>query len=133
MRQSFSMQDRARYGGPFTDEVRTARAPAATAAVASHLLRHGARGIPEEMPLLAWLMNPSEMPQSVFLALQGIEEDMELAVAEGRDCIEGFDGIHGEVARLLEASPWTLHPSRGCIRTDEVARFDRPVHRCHAD
>lgn len=127
MRQGFILQDRARCGSPFTDGVRTARAPAETTAVASHLLKHGAPGIPEAMPLIAWLMNPGEMPQSVFLALQRIEEDMERAVAEGRDCIEGFEGIHGEVARLLEASPWTLHPSHGCMLTAEMARIDRPA------
>ena len=122
MRQSFKLQEKVRHGD-FNDGLRSVRAPLATAAVANHLLKHGAAGIPGERALLASLMNPSEMPQAVFLALQGIEEEMERAVAEGRDCIEGFDGIHGEVARLLEASPWTARPSYGGMLNAGLGRL----------
>lgn len=99
----------------------------ATQAVVDHLVRQGAPGIPGAAALMACLLRPSEMPQPVFLALQTIEEDMERAVAQGRDCIEGFDGIHGEVARLLEASPWAFQPSHGCLRTAEVACVESPA------
>lgn len=124
MSQSFELQQEA-YCVSSENAVRSTWVSPATAAVAAHLVKRGARAIQEAVPLLTWLANPGEMPQSVFLALQGIEEDMELAVAQGRDCIEGFDGIHGEVARLLEESPWTLHADHGCVRSADIAELDR--------
>ncbi len=72
-------------------------------------------------------MNPGEMPQYVFLLLQKLEESMELAAAQGRDCAQGFDDIRAEVNRLLDAAPWTMHPDYGCVTAQEAAQRDNAL------
>jgi hypothetical protein len=45
-------------------------------------------------------------------------------VARGCDCIQGFDELHNEVCRLLDVSPWTMHPDYGCVTVAEARRRD---------
>jgi len=78
-----------------------------------------------EMDFLLAFARPSEMPQGIFKMLQAFEESLEEAVARGEDCLNASMGLHGEVARLLDEAPWTLHPVHGCVRIDEVDELDR--------
>ncbi|MBB3923716.1 hypothetical protein [Xanthomonas arboricola] len=72
----------------------------------------------------AGLKHPGDMAQAVFLALQAICEDQEMAVAQGRDCVPGFDAEVSAVSTLLDAAPWTMHPDYGCVLSAEVEAPD---------
>lgn len=60
--------------------------------------------------------SPTEMNSQVFERLQHLCESLDMARARGEDCIPGFDDLQEEVHRLLDASPWTLHPDEGLVR-----------------
>lgn len=94
------------------------------ATVACSLEKFGTEGLSESDFLLAFA-SPSEMPKQIFLALQAFEESLEAAVAQGEDCLDASLGLHGEVARLLDVAPWTLHPVHGCVLIEEVDDLDR--------
>lgn len=64
--------------------------------------------------------NPAQMDSLVFSRLQELSESLDTARARGEDCIPGFDELQTEVARLMDASPWTLHPDEGLRRKDQV-------------
>ncbi|MGZ1522158.1 hypothetical protein [Xanthomonas citri] len=72
----------------------------------------------------AGLMHPRDMTQAVFLALQAICEDQEMAVAQGRDCVPGFDDEVAAVSALLDAAPWTMHPECGCVLSAYTEALD---------
>lgn len=95
-----------------------------TTQVAERLALFGAHELGEAEFLVA-LARPEQMPQPVYLALQALGESLEMAVAKGEDCLPGFDGVHSEVARLLETSPWTMHPDHGCVLSADVEELDR--------
>ena len=78
-----------------------------------------------ETEFLTALIRPEAMSQPVFQALQSMAESLDHAVAQGEDCSANFDAIHGEVARLLDASPWTMHPDYGCVLVADVEGLDR--------
>jgi hypothetical protein len=78
-----------------------------------------------EAEILLAIRKPEEMPQPVFLALQALAESIDMAVARGEDCLPGFDDVQGEVERLLEASPWTMHADHGCVLAADVEELDR--------
>jgi len=96
------------------------RAGPLIAKVAANLVRDM-----DETSILASLSRADEMPKHVFLALQRRVESMELAAAQGQDCLEGFDAEHAEVTRLLDAAPWTLHPDHGCVSAADLEELDR--------
>lgn len=98
------------------------------ATVAGSLERFGGGGLSEVDFLLAF-SNPSEMPLEIFKLLQEFEEELEAAVARGEDCLETSMGLHGEVARLLDAAPWTVHPVHGLVRHDEIDKLNRRAAR----
>ena len=78
-----------------------------------------------EAEILSALTRPEAMPQQAFMALQTLMESMESDVAIGQDCLAGFDALHDEVARLMNVSPWTLHPDHGCVLAAAVEELDR--------
>jgi len=79
----------------------------------------------DEATVLSSLLQPEGMSQQVFLALQRSAESMDMAAAQGHDCLAGFDAEAAEISRLLEASPWTLHPDHGCVLSTDVEELDR--------
>lgn len=95
-----------------------------TTTVAERLALFGAHEL-GEAAFLAALIRPDAMSQPVFQALQSMEESLDQAAARGEDCSANFDAIHGEVVRLLDASPWTLHPDYGCVLANDVEDMDR--------
>jgi hypothetical protein len=99
-------------------------AGALTTKVAERLALFGAHEL-GEAEFLSALARPEQMPQAVFLALQALEESMEMDVAKGQDCLSGFDDLQGEVDRLLEASPWTMHPDHGCVLAADFDELER--------
>lgn len=56
----------------------------------------------------------------MFMRLSKIEESMDLAVAKGEDAVSGFDERFDALRTLLEAAPWTLHPDKGLVRSQEL-------------
>lgn len=70
------------------------------------------------------LAHPEAMDRDTFLALQKVDEGMDLAVARGEDCAPGFDERRREIATLIEAAPWVMHPDHGCIHPTEVEELD---------
>lgn len=72
--------------------------------------------------------NPAKMQKHVFLGLQKLEENMERSAARGEDCTEGFDADRDEINRLLQASPWTLHPDHGCVLAVDIANLDNQTN-----
>lgn len=94
------------------------------ATVARSLESFGSEGITESEFLLAFA-TPREMPKRIFQALQEFEESLEAAVAQGKDCLNASMGLHGEVGRLLDVAPWTLHAVHGCVLIEEVNELDR--------
>jgi hypothetical protein len=115
---------------PMSDEVRAARRAEAEK-VMNDLRQHAAdvdrlmsvfesRLRPPEVlasgeRLRAELNMPQGMTQPVYLQLQAILEDQELAAAKGEDVAPGFEALGAAVNRLMDMSPWTLHPDHGCI------------------
>lgn len=95
-----------------------------TTTVAERLALFGAHELGEAEFLTA-LIRPGAMSQAVFQALQSMEESLDQAVGRGEDCSANFDAIHEEVVRLLDASPWTMHPDYGCVLADDVEEMDR--------
>ncbi len=110
------------------DEFKLARlrhtAGALTTKVAERLALFGAHEL-GEADFLADLIRPDSMSKPVFQALQSMEESLDQAVARGEDCSASFNAIHGEVVRLLDAAPWTMHPDYGCVLASEVEESDR--------
>ncbi len=94
------------------------------ATVARSLETFGTEGITESEFLLAFA-RPREMPKRIFLALQEFEESLEAAVAQGKDCLNASMGLHGEVGRLLDVAPWTVHPVYGCVLLEDVDGLNR--------
>lgn len=74
--------------------------------------------------IVSQLQNPSTMAQSVNLELQKLGERMDMSVAKGEDCVEGFDVIHKTLSRLLDESPWTMHNDHGHILRSEAEELD---------
>lgn len=102
-----------------------------TTEVGARLALFGAHEL-GEAEFLSALVRPEQMPQPVFLALQSLAESMDTAVAKGEDCLPGFDGVHREVIRLLDAAPWTLHPDYGCVLSADVEELDRAAEAAPA-
>ncbi|CAN7525776.1 DNA cytosine methyltransferase [Pseudoxanthomonas sp. LjRoot168] len=67
---------------------------------------------------------PATMTKDTFLAVQAVCEDMAMQVAMGTDAAAGFDARNEEIYRLLEASPWTLHPDYGCVLASDIDELD---------
>jgi hypothetical protein len=70
------------------------------------------------------LLTPDTMLKDTYLGLQHLAESLDMDVARGCDCIPGFDKLHNEVCRLLDVSPWTMHPDYGCVTVAEARRRD---------
>lgn len=70
------------------------------------------------------LMTPAAMSQDTYLALQHYGESLDMSVAQGTDCVDGFDETHRVVHELLDASPWTMHPDYGCVTVTEARERD---------
>lgn len=70
------------------------------------------------------LADPEAMDRDTYLALQKVDEGMDLAVARGEDCVPGFDERRREIAILIEAAPWVMHPDHGCIHPAEAEELD---------
>lgn len=58
-----------------------------------------------------------------YLALQSEREHIERDIAIGRDTPEG-DARLQEIERIMDASPWTLHPDRGCVRKEGTRQLE---------
>jgi hypothetical protein len=95
-----------------------------TPKVAERLVAFAPHELGEAEILLA-LRQPGEMAQPVHLALQALAESIDMAAARGEDCMPCFDDVQGELERLLEASPWTMHPDHGCVLAADVEELDR--------
>jgi hypothetical protein len=95
-----------------------------TRTVAARVAHFGAHELGEAEFLLA-LAEPESMSQPVFRALHDLAESLDMAVAKGQDCLPDFDATHAEVVRLLQSSPWTLHPDYGCVLAADVEELDR--------
>lgn len=67
---------------------------------------------------------PATMTKSTFLAVQAVCEELALQVAMGTDAAAGFDARNEEIYRLLDASPWTLHPDYGCVLAADIDELD---------
>lgn len=106
------------------DEFKLSRARACAGPLISKVAANLVRDM-DETSILACLSRAEEMPKHVFLALQRCAESMELAAAQGHDCLEGFDAEHAEVIRLLDAAPWTLHPDHGCVLSADLNELER--------
>lgn len=85
-------------------------------------LPHSALNLHRE--LVDGLAHPENMNKSVFEKLQALAESMDLAYAMGQDAVDGFDERHAEVARLLGAAPYQMHPDYGCVLNADVERLD---------
>ncbi len=85
-------------------------------------LPHSALNLHRE--LVDGLALPENMDKSVFEKLQALAESMDLAFAMGHDAVDGFDERHAEVARLLDAAPYRMHPDHGCVLNADVERLD---------
>jgi hypothetical protein len=85
-------------------------------------LPHSALNLHRE--LVDGLAHPENMNKSVFEKLQALAESMDLEYAMGQDAVDGFDERHAEVARLLDAAPYQMHPDYGCVLNGDVERLD---------
>jgi|GEM_PF-5271493 len=74
--------------------------------------------------IAADFINPDQMNETVFMKLQALAESMQVSAAKGEDADDGFDARYAEVKRLLDASPFQMHPDYGCVRNEEVALRD---------
>lgn len=92
--------------------------------VAERLALFGAHELGEAEFLTA-LIRPEAMSQPVYQALQSMAESLDQAVARGEDCSANFDATHREVANLLDAAPWTMHPDYGCVLAADVEDLNR--------
>lgn len=59
------------------------------------------------------IADPTCMSQFLYEKLQSIEEGMEQAVAQGQEGDAGFDLERAVIGKLMDDSPWTLHPDHG--------------------
>jgi hypothetical protein len=64
--------------------------------------------------------SPAQMDSLVYQRLQELSESLDMSRARGEDCVPGFDELQAEVDRLMDASPWTLHPDERLVRKDEA-------------
>ena len=71
------------------------------------------------------LNGPEPISKTTFLKLQKLAEDLDLSVAMGQECTDGFDEVYAEVSRLLDESKWTLHPDYGCVSVEEARKRDQ--------
>jgi hypothetical protein len=73
--------------------------------------------------------NPEDMDKDVYLKLQTQLERMGSEIAQGRE-LPDHDLIMAEMERLMDASPWTLHPDHGCVLAADLpgleAQADKP-------
>jgi hypothetical protein len=76
-----------------------------------------------------FLDNPVEMDKDVYLKLQTQLERIDDEIAQGRE-LPDYNTLTTEINRLMEASPWTLHPDHGCVLAADLpgleAQVDRP-------
>lgn len=70
------------------------------------------------------LASPETLPKETFLRLQKFAEGLDMCVAMGQDCQDGFDEMHQHVNNLLDRSQWTMHPDYGCVLVSEVRSRD---------
>jgi hypothetical protein len=59
------------------------------------------------------------MTKENFLALQREVEGLEIEIAKGYDSPRG-DARFKELEKMMEESPWTIHPDYGCISKNEA-------------
>ena len=73
--------------------------------------------------MLQSLLNPGQISQPLYLSLQALAESLERDFAQGHDCTDGFDEMQTEVDRLMDASPWTMHPDHRCVHKADVGQL----------
>jgi hypothetical protein len=59
-----------------------------------------------------------------YLALQCVLEQMDEQHATGRTLPGHYEKVNA-VHKIMEASPWTLHPDHGCVLSSDVEALDR--------